>query len=84
MPYADRIKDETAKANVLVYDLSDIDINYIDEQPAVYYDGNRALEARYPNEGYVLGFDDVYEGHDGPEYKYDSYQVILFTIKVKW
>ncbi len=52
---AARIKDATAKENVLVYDLSGLNINY-DEQSAVYYDGNRALEARYPNDGYVLGF----------------------------
>ena len=24
-----------------------------------YYGGSRALEARYPNEGYVLGFENV-------------------------
>lgn len=71
-PFASRIKDETARAKVLVYDLSGLGIDYTEEHPAVYYDGNRALEARYPNDGYVLGFDDVYEGHDGPEYKYDS------------
>ena len=69
---ADRIKDETAKANVLVYDLSDIDINF-DEQQAVYYDGNRALEARYPNEGYVLGFDSL---DDPTKTFYDKSEVV--------
>ena len=69
---ADRIKDETAKANVLVYDLSDIDINF-DEQQAVYYDGNRAVEARYPNEGYVLGFENL---DDSNKTFYDKSDVV--------
>ena len=53
-----RIKDSAARENVLVYDLSGLNINY-DEQQAVYYGGSRALEARYPNDGYVMGFDSV-------------------------
>ncbi len=55
---AARIKDSTARENVLVYDLSGLNINY-DEQQAVYYGGSRALEARYPNDGYVMGFDSL-------------------------
>lgn len=78
---AARIKDETARAKVLTYDLSGININLTSENLALFFGGKRAVEARYPNEKaknegdlerYIIGFVDQTPGHDGPQYECDS------------
>lgn len=66
---ANRILDETAREKVVVYNLRDegIDLSNMkitNDNPgfALYYDGNRAVEARYPNVGdngaYIMSFND--------------------------
>lgn len=78
---AARIKDETARAKVLTYDLSGINIDLTSKNLALFFGGKRAVEARYPNEEaanegeperYILGFVDQTPGHDGPQYECDS------------
>lgn len=66
---ANRILDETAREKVVVYnlkdegiDLSDMKITLDNPGLSLYYDGTRAIVARYPNYGdngaYIMSFND--------------------------
>ena len=74
-PLVARIKDDTARAEVLTYDLSDVDADCLSAD--FFFGTERALKCRYPNSGYVLGFNDPDTGNqvEGKTY-YDKSGVV--------